>query len=687
MSALASRSASTLPKPRSPAPAPVLERQDFLWCAASIFAALLPLAQSLAPWFALLVFGIALIATGYGWRQRILSAWVRLPLTLFVAGAAFYAYDFRFGRDTGGALLAAMLALKLLELRRPRDARSVLSYSLFALMAAFLQDQSPLTFALALTATVLIVATLARTSQLAPPPSTFSMRGEIASQLQAAAWLLVLSLPLAVVGFFLVPRLATPLWGLPGNAGEARTGLGNEMSPGDMVKLFSDDSPALRVQFFGVPPEQSELYWRGPVLVDFDGRKWTRSPRASEFRDDLRGRDEAPELVPLGSAVDYEIVQEPTDRRYLVALDLPLAAPEFMRMAFDGTLYAARPQTDLSRYRASSVTSYRFEPNLPAHQRESYLALPPGFNPRTRALVAQWRAEDASPEALVQRALDWFGAEFTYTVEPQLLGRDSVDDFLFNTQEGYCEYYASAFVVMMRMAQLPARVVTGYQGAYRNTIGDYWVVRHSDAHAWTEVWQEGRGWVRVDPTSAVSPARIERGTEALSGPQPFWGRLGGPLFEAGDWLQRHWNDLVLGFNAAQQRNLLHVFGLRDGSARDFGLILGIGAGIALAITLGVLLRAPRGPRDPLRRAYAEFLARLARAGVPKAAHEGPLAYAERVASALPESAAHVRTLSQRYARWRYAATATSTSEGATLRDDLQRFRVTRPTTRTARGPT
>jgi transglutaminase-like putative cysteine protease len=370
--------------------------------------------------------------------------------------------------------------------------------------------------------------------------------------------------------------------------------------------------------------------------------------------------------VPLGSAVDYEIVQEPTDRRYLVALDLPLAAPEFMRMAFDGTLYAARPQTDLSRYRASSVTSYRFEPNLPAHQRESYLALPPGFNPRTRALVAQWRAEDASPEALVQRALDWFGAEFTYTVEPQLLGRDSVDDFLFNTQEGYCEYYASAFVVMMRMAQLPARVVTGYQGAYRNTIGDYWVVRHSDAHAWTEVWQEGRGWVRVDPTSAVSPARIERGTEALSGPQPFWGRLGGPLFEAGDWLQRHWNDLVLGFNAAQQRNLLHVFGLRDGSARDFGLILGIGAGIALAITLGVLLRAPRGPRDPLRRAYAEFLARLARAGVPKAAHEGPLAYAERVASALPESAAHVRTLSQRYARWRYAATATSTSEGADL---------------------
>ena len=654
---------------------PRIERDAFAWCAAAVCAALMPLAPTLPTWFAALVFILAGVGALYGWRQQTLSPWLRLPLTLGAAGAALFAYNFGFGRDTGAALLSAMLAMKLLETRHPRDGRSVLSYALFAIMAGFLQDQSPRTFVLAVLATTLVLAALARIAQTRSPPAIRTLRGDVGSRIWGAAKLLALSLPLAIVGFFLFPRLASPLWGLPGNAGEARTGLSNEMTPGDISQLFADDSPALRVQFDGPAPPQSELYWRGPVLTGFDGRTWSRWVGSANYADVRLPNYDGPEPEPLGPRIGYEIVQEPTDRRYAVALDLPLAAPQGMKMAYDGTLYVSRNQTELSRYRAVSVTRYRFEPNLLMTLRSTNTQLPDGFNPRTAALVSEWSAENPAPEALAQRALELFNAEFTYTLDPQLLGRDSVDDFLFNTQQGYCEHFASAFVVMMRMADIPARVVTGYQGAQRNDLGDYWVVRHSDAHAWAEIWLEGRGWVRIDPTSAVSPARIERGRSALSGPESVWGRIGKPLLDASDWLRRNWNDVVLGFDAARQRGLLEQFGLRDAGLRELGLALAIGVGLALAITLGLLLRGPHGPRDPLRRAYAHFLSRLARAGVQKAAHEGPLAFAQRAAAALPPLADEVQTLSQRYARRRYAADVPDTNADAVLRDDLRRFRV------------
>jgi transglutaminase-like putative cysteine protease len=668
----------------SPAAQPLrIERDVFGWCATAVAAALLPLAPALPLWFSGLVLGIVILSALCSWRGLILSGWLRLPLTLGTAGAALFAYNFQIGRDTGCALLAAMLALKLLELRRPRDARSVLSYGLFAIMAAFLQDQSPRTFLLALLATTLILAALARVAQLAPRPAPW--RAAWRERVGSAALLALLSLPLAVVGFFLFPRLGSPLWGLPGNAGEARTGLSDSMSPGDMVELFADDNPALRVQFFGTPPPQADMYWRGPVLTDFDGRTWSRW-HGSVNVGDLPSIDyRLPKPEPLGPSLEYEIVQEPTDRRYLVALDLPIAAPDGMRMAFDGTLYAQQRQIDLSRYRATSVTRYRFEPRLLDTFRRNNLTLPEGFNPRTAALIASWKAENPSPEALAQRALSWFNQEFTYTLRPQPLGRHSVDEFLFDTQEGYCEYFSSAFVVMMRMAGVPARVVTGYQGAERNEIGDYWVVRHSDAHAWSEIWLESRGWVRVDPTGAVSPARIEQGSGVMAGEEAVWDRLGGPFFQTADWLRRNWNDLVLGFNASRQRDLLQLFGLRDGGARDFGLALAFGVALALALTLGLLLRQRPVTKDPMLRAYAAFTARLGRAGVSRAVSEGPLNYANRAAAALPQVADDVHALSRRYVRWRYAAPESNQDEETALREALRRFRIPRAARRTDRS--
>lgn len=643
-----------------------LDRESFAWCAAAVIAAMMPLMPRLPLWLSGLLAVLGLVGFVAGWRRQPISALLRLPLTIGVAGLVLFAYEFRFGRDTGAALLVSMLSLKLLETRRVRDARSVLSFALFAVMAGFLQDQSPLTLAFALLATALSLCAMARIAEVESPSPELPRIG-ILVRLRSAAKLAMYSLPLAAVGFLLFPRLASPLWGLPENSTEARTGLGDEMSPGDIANLLADDSPALRITFDGVAPDPSSMYWRGPVLVHFDGRRWTRDTWGENLP--------APQVETRGAAVSYEVTQEPTDRRFLVALDIPAAPPENARIGFDRTITTRRAQSQLSRYRVTSYPEFVLEPHLRPTFRQWTTRLPATFNPRTEALIAGWRAEGASDRELVRRALQMFNAQFSYTFSPPLLGRNSVDEFLFDTRRGYCEHFASAFVVMMRFAGVPARIVTGYQGGTRNGLGDYWVVRHSDAHAWTEVWFEGAGWERIDPTAAVAPQRIERGAAGLAGPEPFWTGLGKPLFQAGDWLRRGWNEVVLGFDATRQRHLLQTVGVSDASPIQLGATLGIAVGIALLVTVGLLLRSPRGPHDPLRSAYARLLRRLERAGVPKPPYEGPIAFAERVAALLPEQAEVVLALSRRYAHRRYADVVLDADADAALCDDLRRFRV------------
>lgn len=646
-----------------------INRTTFAWCAAAALSAQLPLAVSQPAWLLGFLAFLTLAGAALGWRGLRLSAWLRLPLTLGAAGVVLYAYGFRFGRDTGGALLTTMLALKLFELRHARDARSLLGFALFAVMAGFLQSQAPAVLLLALLCVILVLAAMARVTQAELGAPAAHAAATLRGRIGAAVRLLVLSLPLAAAAFLFFPRLGSPLWGLPENAADARTGLSDDMAPGDIANLFADDSPALRVTFTDRVPAPDQMYWRGPVLSAFDGRRW--------FRDGADMWSGTPaELQPLDEPLEYQITLEPTDRRYLVALDLPQTPPPETRLGSDRSLLTIRrPVSELFRYQARSHLRYRFEPQLPPLQRLRTTRLPPGFNPRTVALIEGWRTEGASDEVIIRRALDLFSASFAYTLNPQLLGRHSVDDFLFNTRQGYCEHFASAFAVMMRAADIPARVVTGYLGGAANQMGDYWLVRQSDAHAWTEVWLAGKGWTRVDPTSAVSPERIERGTGATGSDAGGWQRYGRTLLDAGDWLRRTWNDAVLGFNADRQRSLLEPFGIPEASTTQLGIALAIFVGLALAATLAMLLRGPRASSDPVLRAWRRFLRRLERAGVSKPPHEGPIAFGQRAAEAFPDAAQELFTLSQRYARRRYAAGSVEPDADAVLCDDLRQFRV------------
>ncbi|MFY8135993.1 MAG: DUF4129 domain-containing transglutaminase family protein, partial [Aquimonas sp.] len=399
-------------------------------------------------------------------------------------------------------------------------------------------------------------------------------------------------------------------------------------------------------------------------------RAWTVSAWLRQY--------EAPVLEAGTEWLEYELIQEPTDRRWVLALDVPgdpldATADNPLRLNRDRSLIAQRPLASISRHRLRSAPDVRFDAGLPRPLRQQFVALPGGYNPRTAELVAGWRARGLDESELVREALERFNREFTYTLLPPPLGRDSVDDFLFETREGYCEHFASAFTVMMRMAGIPARVVTGYHGGFHNAIGDYVLVRQSDAHAWSEIWMQGRGWVRIDPTAAVAPERIRSGERLGSSDNRSRFTALGMLLDSVDWLRHGWNTAILGFNAARQRSLLLSLGVDASDWREVGLALLAAFGVALAATLWLVLRGGSRPADPLVAAWLRFCARLARRGVVRAPHEAPLAFGERAARALPQLAEDLRRLSRDYSDQRYAREVDEEARRALIRA-LRSFR-------------
>lgn len=635
-------------------------RQVLLATATCLLPLLLQLPQSLG-----IGFGIAApIVAAAAWR-RPLPAALRILLGIGIL-LAVAAVSPGIGRDTACALLAGMLALKPSETHTLRDGRSLVGFALFAPFATFLLDQGPLSLMLALAAVML--ALLALQCLARDEAGVHAEEGtRWWSGWAGVLRLLALGLPLALAAFWLFPRLPSPLWGLPERA-LARPGLSDDMTPGGWLDLMNDDSPAARVQFFGPEPLPEQMYWRGPVLWNFDGRTWSQAHWLQPAP--------APAMRPAGPGWDYQLDLEPTESRQMIVLDLPTAVPARAHVSIDFSTWSETPLNNVSRWRMRSAPVAAAEPVLHPMLRDLALRLPRDFNPRTLAMGRQWRRDagnDASGRAdaaIADRALAWIRREFAYTLDVPLAGRNEVDDFLFDRKEGYCEHFSSAFVVLMRAAGVPARVVTGYAGGYRNPIGGYWLVLNSDAHAWAEVWLPGRGWVRVDPTAAVAPERVY---DTLADRQP--GRIGAfdglvPAFNAGDWLRRGWNDFVLGFNAQRQQDLLKPFGFGPLQGRQLILLFATLAALALAWMAWLIARGER-ERDPLLRAWHRLEARYRRLGRGRAPHEPAQAWAARVAADQPRAGEHLASLSRRFSDARYAAASDPLDQ---LLRDLARHR-------------
>ncbi|HET7266478.1 MAG TPA: DUF3488 and transglutaminase-like domain-containing protein [Oleiagrimonas sp.] len=610
-------------------------------------AAVLVLHAPHLPWWLSAFLAVAL---GWRWWQRRrhgtrIPWWLRLALTLVLPLAVIATYGTIFGRQPGCALAVGLLVLKTLESEHPRDARTGITFACFVLMCVLLFGQGP-----AITAAVMAALTLPLACLRALQPA----------QAPTAAWwrsltpilkTLALAIPLALAAFVFVPRLSQPLWGAAGaGAQTARTGVSGRMSPGDFTQLLVDDSPAFRVTFHGKVPPPTQRYFRGPVLWWFDGRAWTANPPRMP-----RGTGRHPEPMPhSGPVYDYTVTMEPSRRHWLFTLDTPLTAPPGAYLDAERTLVRDKPVKQLLRYHARSAVHHVLAPQLRPRARRLGLELPAGFDPRARALAHDWRTRFGdNDQRIVQAALHLFhDGGFRYTLHPPPLGRDSVDDFLFSTRAGFCEHYASAFTFLMRAAGIPARVVTGYQGGYWNALGNYLLVRQSDAHAWSEVWLRGRGWVRVDPTAAVRPDRVSLGAAAVAGSGSGDGWLRA-LRNHWDIVNHWWDKAVIGFDALRQHGLLTSFGIRHTSTGTLLLLLAASI-IVLMLLAAVFALVPRRHGDAMTASMALLRQRLARAGVARRPSEGPVHFFARAARALPHEREHLQALGDAWVRLRYA---------------------------------
>lgn len=619
-----------------------LDRRAFDLLCLSVACVLAAHAPHLPIWLSAALLAVLILR----WLQRRyrltrVASVARLALVIALPAAVIATYGTLLGRAPGSALAVGLLVLKLLESERPRDARMAIGFCCFVLMSALLFAQSLWMTTLVALALLPAFATLRALQPDAPTQ-------HVARAFAPGALLLIAASPLALLGFMFVPRLSSPLWGAPG-ADTARTGVSDRMAPGDMRDLLIDDSVAMRVGFDAAPPPPHERYFRGVVMWFFDGHAWSRGTAGL--------RDDAPQpLQTRGAAIGYDITLQPTHRRWLFALDMPISAPADATLGADRLLTHRQRIDEAISYHVISAPHYQLVSQPDQRLLVAALQLPRDFDPRALALAQSWRAkEGGNDEAIVRDALAWFHDQgFVYNLAAPPLGRDSIDDFLFGTKQGYCEHYSSAFAFLMRAAGIPARIVAGYQGGYWNPYAKYLLVRQSDAHAWDEVWLAGRGWVRVDPTAMVRHAILAGAGASGDGNATSGGWLLG-LRDRMDIINRLWERGVLGFNSVQQSALLTPFGIPNADWGTLAIALAIGVTVLLAIGMLLALRRPRvKPRDPLDAAQQRLQAKLARGGLTRTAHEGPRDFFARCMVALPQQRNELAVMAQDYLNLRYA---------------------------------
>lgn len=607
------------------------------------------------------------------WNWYRPGKWQRVALALATIVFAYRYYGTLLGRDPGVTLLVCLTGLKLLELRILRD-YMLSAFLLFLLtLSTFLYGQSLALGLYALVAVSINTAALLHLSRAAPLGFEPTVRWTLRLAGQA--------LPIMLVLYVLFPRLPAPLWGIPFAEGGSVTGVPEVMRPGNIQSLSESPQPVFRVSFDGATPAPPLLYWRARVLWDTDGRAWYAGPP-------LPAAD-AVSFRPRGEPVRYEVTLEPQNRPWLYALDLPALIPAGARVRAGYVLERERAARERVRYDMLSYPQYATGA-LSNAERGRALSLPRAVSPRVHALSSTWR-RGAGDAAVVSAALDHFRREpFVYTLTPPRLGSDPVDEFLFETRRGFCEHYAAAFVTLMRAAGIPSRVVLGYQGGEFNPAGDYLIVRQADAHAWAEVWLAGRGWVRVDPTVAVAPERVELGIDAtrrLRAQGVTAGELAadavlqamrlGMLEHA--WLRTRlgwdyanfsWYRWVGGYDLERQEAVLARLGLKE-----YVLPAMVG-GVALLVLFYGLPRARRARADPVVAAYTRFCGRLAHVGLERAPTEGALAFAERCVRLRPDLLPAINAITEGYVALRYGPMR-APEELHSLRRAVRQFRPRR----------
>lgn len=583
--------------------------------------------------------------------------WLFLLTTL---GVALLIVQHRglFGRDAGTALFVVALGLKLMEIHGRRDVFLVVYLAFIVAASQFLYEQSILMAAYILLVCAVLLATLIM-------QNAAQVQTQVA--FKTSATIVLQALPMAVIIFVLFPRLEAPRWMWLADDNKALSGLSDTLEPGSISDLSLSDELVFRVRFDGSVPPPALRYWRGPVYSNTDGVRWAiASPNRADQTVDFRG-----------DAFRYTLLMEPQKQNWVFGLDMPESFDASLRRNGAFLLLTNKRPADRAEYKLVSRPAYNTGPISAAEYRQN-LQLPKPASAKQRALVDKLRGGDSRPEQFIQNLLKHFRDEpFYYTLTPPLMPDDPIDRFLFETRSGFCSHYATAFVYILRIAKIPARVVGGYQGGEINKVGGFLEVRQADAHAWAEAWLEDKGWVRFDPTAAVAPERIERGVnvdlQIASGAVNF-GPLGNDAV-ALNWLKRsrqlwqsidyNWQRWVINYSGANQMRFLQALGIDGIAALAKWLVGGL-----VMVTLPLawwLLKRPKQPADRTLMVYRRFCNKLAKAGAVIGPGEGAKDFAERAKKQLPEMAVQIEQITALFIRLYYQADATA--------DDLQALKA------------
>ena len=611
----------------------------------------LPMYARLSPYVALLVVAFTawtlLIISG---RSRPPPAFIRILLAGAVVAVLLISYGTIFGQEPGTFMLLLLSFLKLFEMKSKRDVLLVIFLGYFLVATHFFHSQSPWMAAYVFVVVIYLTSLLIVFSDRLASTS-FKTRLKISLRMVMQA------LPLMLVLFIFFPRIQGPLWGLPDDANSAMTGIGDEMTPGSINDLISSAAVAFRVQFQGEPPRQQDLYWRGLVLSHYDGKTWRRDDAPAQLRPEMSYLTAEPKID------EYRVMLEPHGRKWLYSLESLVAK--------EGAYTVTRELQVVTDKEINSVVAYKMSSSLNVANRsldktemKKNLLLPPGLNPQTITLAKQLRQQSGDDAAAFTRAvLNYFSTQsFLYTLSPPLLGNNAMDDFIFSSREGFCEHYSSAFVYLMRAAGVPARVVVGYQGGDINPVDDYMIVRQSDAHAWSEIWLDDQGWVRIDPTATVSPGRIERGITNAGleqGRLPFMlvsnNKLLLQLRYSIDSLNHSWNKWVVGFNDKKQQELFGLLGVENIDMKTLfsWLVVAMSLCGALVALWVFRQRDKKTRRDIAVYYYAVFCRKLERAGLVKPPSESAGEFLERLMQRFPELKDKASAITRYYQQIRY----------------------------------
>ncbi|MCU7942122.1 MAG: DUF3488 and transglutaminase-like domain-containing protein [Candidatus Thiodiazotropha sp. (ex Cardiolucina cf. quadrata)] len=599
--------------------------------------------------------------------------WLLMAVTLISIAIVYSQYQTLLGRDAGVALLGIMLMLKVMEIKKRRDIYISVFISYFVIITQFLFSQSLLLTLYLIIIVTCLTALLLEINRVTPAHNFLQ---PIVKTIQITSQ----ALPIAIILFIIFPRITQPLWSF-GLESSARTGLSDRVTPGSVSDLIESSEVAFRAEFKQPPPPTQQRYWRGLVLWDTDGYSWYTDKEQPITNINTQ-------LTMLSQPVKYEIFLEPHDEKWLIALDVPLEAPARSRLTDDFQLVHNERVTKPKNYSLHSLTKYNMS-NLTPMLRQRALKLGVTVTDQQRELVARWKRESNNDSEMVEQALRFFNTNpFVYTLSPPTYLSNPVDEFLFEGRAGFCEHYATSFNQLMRIAGIPSRLVLGYQGGEYNELGDYFIIRQYHAHAWSEVWLEGRGWVRIDPTAAVAPERIEYPLRLAFGEEgaPAMFELDGSGLAASmirhfthalDSANIRWRRWIIGYSREHQFTLMRNFGFNTYTTIQWSLItLGLVAIVLLVVVFNIM-RQGRLRLTPTQQLYQRFCKKLSNLGITRRAYEGPMDYAKRAARNRPDLADQIMAIIDLYIKLRYASQTRDYEQQRTFARQVRQFRPRR----------